>query len=185
MTLRNKLAMAVTVVSLLFFFPGIFLPMLTIDMESGLKSNIANMTVPILYKSNSILHTVVELWDQKVRLVALLIFLFSVVVPMAKAALIVYAALTPNLGFANRSMSIVKSIGKWSMCDVFVVAIFLTYLSTTSGPTTSSHEVFVMGFKISLDVAVQIQSQLETGFYCFLAYCLLSLAALQIYEERN
>ena len=158
--------------------------MLTINIDGSIDANIASMTAPILYKSSSILQTVVDLWDQKVHTVAVLIFLFSVVVPMAKAALLTYAVLTPQVPLANRSMAWVKSIGKWSMCDVFVVAIFLTYLSTTAEPTTSAHEVFVMGFKLNMQVAINMQSQLEIGFYCFLGYCLLSLIALQIYEER-
>lgn len=185
MTKRNKLALFITVISLVCFFPGIFLPMITIDLQSTIDSNIANLTIPILNKSSSILQTVVDLWDQKIYLVSFLIFAFSIVVPLTKAALLIYAILSPKLKLANQSMTIVKSIGKWSMCDVFVVAIFLTHLSTGSDPSRSMHELLIFGFEVKLDVLVNMNSQLESGFYAFLAYCLISLVSLQIYEERS
>lgn len=174
-----------TLISLICFFPGIFLPMITIDLQSTIESNITNVTIPILDKSSSILQTVVDLWNQKIYLVSFLIFSFSIVIPLSKAALLIYAILSPKLALANRSMAIVKSIGKWSMCDVFVVAIFLTHLSTGSDPGRSAHELFILGFQINLDVLVNMTSDLEIGFYAFLSYCLISLISLQIYEERT
>jgi len=185
MTNRNKLALLITVISLFCFFPGIFWPMLTLNMGGSIQSNIANINIPILDKSSSILRTVADLWDQNIQLVSFLILLFSVIVPIIKAALLVHATVSPKLALANRSMAIVKSIGKWSMCDVFIVAIFLTHLSTGTAPSHSSHELSIMGFRLHVDVFITLKSQLEPGFYAFLGYCLLSLLALQIYHPRQ
>ena len=53
----------------------------------------------------------------------------------------------------------VKAIGKWSMADVFVVGVFIAYLSTKSNEA--------------------ISAELYEGFYYFTGYCLISLAAIQ------
>ena len=71
------------------------------------------------------------------------------------------------------------------MADVFVVAIFIAYLSTHSQPNNSSHEAQIMGFNIKFGVNLALKSKLGSGFYFFLAYCLTSLTALQIFSGEK
>jgi paraquat-inducible protein A len=57
-------------------------------------------------------------------------------------------------------------ISKWSMADVFVVGVFLSFLATRSNK--------------------DINAWLHDGFYFFLAYCLISILATQIMDiEEN
>jgi uncharacterized paraquat-inducible protein A len=58
-----------------------------------------------------------------------------------------------------RLFAFVRSISKWAMCDVFVVGVYVAYLSSkaTEG----------------------MDAQIRSGFYWFTAYCLLSLLSLQ------
>jgi hypothetical protein len=41
----------------------------------------------------------------------------------------------------------------------------------------------MMGYNVDVHVLAGMQAQLHVGFWCFLTYCLLSLIALQIYED--
>jgi hypothetical protein len=36
---------------------------------------------------------------------------------------------------------------------------------------------------IDVDVFMHMTAQLEIGFYCFLAYCLLALTSFQLYDD--
>ncbi len=54
----------------------------------------------------------------------------------------------------------VRSISKWAMVDVFVVAIWVAFLAGKA--------------------ADNFDATIERGFYFFVAYCLLSLAAMQV-----
>ena len=89
-----------------------------------------------------------------------LIALFSVAVPFAKATLILLVQFKKDM--ANRSLisKLIKSIGKWSMADVFVVAIFIVLQSA------KTNESFIV--------------EVHSGFYIFTAYCLVSLAGIQL-----
>ncbi len=53
------------------------------------------------------------------------------------------------------SLQFFKMIGKWSMVDVFVVAVFLVYLTANKG-----------------DVS---RAEVEVGLYFFLAYVIVSM----------
>jgi uncharacterized paraquat-inducible protein A len=50
--------------------------------------------------------------------------------------------------------------GKWSMADVFVVAVFLAFLAFSN-----------------MQVGIPTESRVLIGLYFFLGYCLLSLLA--------
>jgi uncharacterized paraquat-inducible protein A len=58
----------------------------------------------------------------------------------------------------------VRSISKWAMVDVFVVGIWVAYLAGKA--------------------ADNFDATIERGFYFFAAYCLISLAALQLLWVR-
>ncbi len=133
--------------------------------------------------SRSILKTVDHLWHHDYRFVAMMIFLFSVMVPVTKGLALTYIIFHQDRGVRKKIFYIIKSIGKWSMCDVFITAIFLVHLSVGAGGARSLSQITLMGQKLNLKVLVEMQANLEIGFWCFLAYCLLSLLALQLYED--
>jgi uncharacterized paraquat-inducible protein A len=57
--------------------------------------------------------------------------------------------------FAHSIIKFFKMIGKWSMVDVFVVAVFLVYLTANKG-----------------DVS---RAEVEVGLYFFLSYVIVSM----------
>ena len=102
---------------------------------------------------------------------ATLILLFSVIVPLTKALLVVVATYMRNMTSRQRVLDFVAGIAKWSMADVFVVGLFITYLAAQAtqrmpGQTTSAP-------------LLAFDAHFGPGFYWFAAYCLFSLASQQ------
>lgn len=182
---RNKCALLLTLGSFLLLIPGLFYPMLSLTIDGGLDSNVGQFSMKILEKNSSIMATIGELKDNQMFLVAFLIFLFSVVVPFLKGVLLTGALLTKKADLQRKVLSFIRAIGKWSMADVFVVAIFLAYLSTRGNPSVSHHQFQVFGFSLKLKAELSMISELGPGFWYFLAYCMVSLIGLQIATEDS
>jgi paraquat-inducible protein A len=173
--IRKHLGFGLNMGALLLFFPGILLPMFALDMEMAATLGSSTLTTPLLNKELSILATVRELWDDQRTLVAALIFIFSICIPLLKTSLLLIAYVKKHTGVESRLLNFVAHIGKWSMADVFVVAVFLAILSTQHSETAASHQISVFGFKLMLDVSTETLSAAGPGFYYFTAYCLVSL----------
>jgi hypothetical protein len=121
-------------------------------------------------QTRSIVGAVRNLYDVGSWLPATLILLFSVVVPVTKSALVSWAAFMRDTASRQKVLDFVETIAKWSMADVFVVALFITYLAalaTQSAPAGSEPPL------------VAFAANFGPGFYWFLAYCLFSLATQQ------
>jgi len=185
MSKRNIFAFLTSIISFFFLIPGVSLSILTIKTRGSVVAPEvgAHFGVRFFDTSNSILNTVHDLFLHDYRFVACMIFLFSVIVPTIKGLLLTFVLLTKQQVIRQKIFQFIKSIGKWSMCDVFIAATFLAYLSSGSKTHGEHHEVVVSGYTLDVNVLVKMTAQLEIGFYCFLAYCLLSLVALQLYEE--
>ena len=173
--IRKHLGFGLNMGALLLFFPGILLPMFALDMEMAATLGSSTLKSALLSKELSILATVRELWDDKRTLVAALIFIFSVCIPLLKTSLVLIAYVKRHTRLESRILNFVSHIGKWSMADVFVVAVFLAILSTSHSETADSQQISLFGFKLMLDVSTETLSAAGPGFYYFSAYCLVSL----------
>jgi len=180
---RNQLAILLTIISFVAFVPGISLSMLKLDMNGSVDSSIGYFSLNFFDTSNSILKTVHDLFHRNNKFVSIMIFLFSIVVPLTKGILFTYVIFSNN-PIRKKVLAFTQSIGKWSMCDVFVVAVFLIYFSSSASNRHSFQEANVMGFSVDIDIGISMQGQLQVGFYCFLTYCLLSLISFQLYKEK-
>ncbi len=139
-------------------------PKLTEALQQGVGE------VEVYTQTRSILGAVRNLYDVGSWLPATLILLFSVVVPVTKSALVTWAVFIRDAASRQRVLDLVETIAKWSMADVFVVALFITYLAaiaTQSAPAGSAPPL------------VAFAATFGPGFYWFLAYCLFSLASQQ------
>lgn len=156
MSIRNVIAFILILVSLACLYPGLFEPILTI---------IVGAEIPILGRinlqesTNSIISTIQSLRKEENYLVAFLILFFSIVVPILKAFLLIILLIVKTLPRRIQIFKFVHNIGKWSMADVFVVGVLIAYLGTSSNDN--------------------VDAQLHNGFYYFLAYCIISLFAIQ------
>ena len=176
---KKHLGFVFNLVALGLFFPGILLTMFSLQMDMAASISGSSLTSTLVNKELSIIATVQELWNDQRLLVAALIFLFSVCIPLLKSVLVTLAYFIKNQLWESRLLHFVASIGKWSMADVFVVAIFLAILSTNHADTASAQQFNLFGFKIALDVSTQTLSAAGEGFYYFTAYCLLALIGSQ------
>ncbi len=100
----------------------------------------------------SVLGTLQTLWESSNYWPFLLIFLFGIVVPVIKSVIIFYLLLAKNP--PARAYHFVTVISKWAMADVFAISIFVAFLGAKVMQNTSA--------------------TLESGFYYFSAYVLLS-----------
>lgn len=120
-------------------------------------------------KTRSIIGTVEELYRAKQWLVAFLIALFSIVVPFVKTVLMIISSLMNNK-FTDISSVVIRLISKWSMADVFVVAIIVAFLAANA--TQQTEELF------------SLTAEFGDGFYYFLGYCLLSILSMQVMNAQ-
>lgn len=131
--------------------------------------------IEVYEQTRSILGSVRRLYEVRSTTAATLILLFSVIVPLTKAALVLWAVLHRDADRRRRTLRLVEGIAKWSMADVFAVALFITYLAaqatqTPSGSTTSA--------------VIAFRAEFGPGFYWFAAYCVVSLGVQQFTARR-
>ncbi len=94
---------------------GITAPLLTLEKMYFFENTV------------SLLSTIYELFDQKEWFLFIIITTFSLCVPLIKISsllLILNLAYTKN-SLLDKTLHIIEIIGKWSMLDVFVVALLL------------------------------------------------------------
>ena len=154
---RNKIGLLLLVISLGLLVPGLYLDLMTLDISFSVpfvgKQNVHNET-------RSILTTIQGLMENGNPVVAFLILLFSVVVPVVKAFSLLAALLMPRMRKGAALHRFVTVISKWAMADVFVVGVFIAFLSTNSDDN--------------------ITAVLHAGYYLFAAYCIVSIIAVQV-----
>jgi uncharacterized paraquat-inducible protein A len=144
---------------------------LTPQITAALQKNVGD--VEVYEQTRSILGTVRRLYEVGSALPATLILLFSVIVPLAKAALVAAAAFMTDAARRQRTLRFVEAIAKWSMADVFVVAIFVAYLAAHATQAPSGAPPLLA-----------FTAHFGAGFYWFTAYCLFSLATQQYTARR-
>lgn len=196
---RARAALALLALAFVALVPGVTLPVIDLtgevekreiaelgkqmvqDESSGLSmfgplaarfidSLNAEGTVQVYHERRSILGTVRELAGHGHWFVAFLIMLFSVLVPVAKGTLLAYSHLGVTNPAKARAFAMANAISKWSMADVFVIAVFVAYLAANA--TQNSDEI------------VRFDAHFGAGLYWFSAYCLLSIASAALLSPR-
>jgi paraquat-inducible protein A len=180
MIIKKHLGFFFNLIAIALFIPGILLPMFSLNMAMTANVSGAKITNTIIDKNLSLLQTIQELWQDDRLLVALLIFAFSISIPVLKFILLSIAYAHKNSRLEISVYKFISQIGKWSMADVFVVAIFLAVLSTNHADTEAQQQLVLFGFKLDFIVSSETLSALGPGFYFFTSYCLLSLLGSSI-----
>lgn len=141
-----------SVLAMITLFYGLVSPilMVTIHKEVEYLGDIV-----LSFESKGIMGSIIKLFETGDIVVAMVILLFSVITPTLKIASLFFVTLFVQSPFAHHLVAFFKMIGKWSMADVFVVAIFLVYLTANKG-----------------DVS---RAEVEVGLYFFLSYVILSM----------
>ena len=140
------------------------------QISAALQKNIGE--VEVYEQTRSIVGAVQRLYEVGSPIPATLILLFSVIVPFGKAALVAWAMTMTGDAARRRTLRFVEAIAKWSMADVFVVAILIAFLAAQASatPTQGPNAAPAM---------IAFTARFGAGFYWFAAYCLFSLASQQ------
>jgi len=136
------------IISLVLLAFGLVMDMLKIDVTANFF-----IDINLFNEKRSVLGTLQTLYESSNYLSFLLIFLFGIIVPLVKSAIIFYILLAKNV--ADKWLQLVSKISKWAMADVFAISIFIAFLGARAMRNTTAF--------------------LEPGFYYFTAYVLLSL----------
>lgn len=111
--------------------------------------------VVLSFESKGVIGSIEKLFESGDVVVALVILLFSVLIPVLKVLSLLIVSLFMRSDFAHGIIKFFKMIGKWSMVDVFVVSVFLVYLTANKGEIS--------------------RAEIEVGLYFFLAYVIVSM----------
>ena len=141
------------------------------QISASLQKNMAE--VQVYEQTRSIVGSVRRLYEVGSPVPATLILLFSVIVPLGKAALVAWSTFIRNAAVRRRTLAFVETIAKWSMADVFVVALFIAYLAARASATPTQGPN-------AAPALIAFSAHFGAGFYWFAAYCLFSLASQQI-----
>jgi paraquat-inducible protein A len=183
MHIRNKISLGLIALSFGLLLPGLTQPVFNLGVDVKVLSSFAEINSQVVEQSKSILGTVSDLYERDRVLVGTLILIFSVVVPFLKGLMLIGGILHKSPIIQLRLYQLVNAIGKWSMADVVVVAVFLVFLSTAENTSATKESINVLGIKLPLEIRMLMDSNLGPGFYWFLAYCLLSLATLHVIKK--
>jgi len=178
----RPLVMAFTLISIIMLLLGITLPMIDIDARlnsfqfSILGSQIDFEEQVLYFQSKSILDvtsTLIKSRGVDMKIVGTLVFLFSVVFPFFKlllSSLYLFVERIRNSKIANQ---VIFYLGKWSMADVFVVAIFMAYIGFYG--ITSAQLNDISSGQGNYQVQTINYSKLSPGALFFTSYCILSI----------
>ena len=171
------------VTSLIFLVNGISIPMIDIEAKISqiifqlLGQNIVFYNQVLFFQSKSILDVVVIListYKIDMVLVGSLIFIFSVLFPGSK---IICSDLSIQNKTKYRSNKWVafftNKSGKWSMADVFVVAIFMAFIGF-NGIINDQLSHLNGGYE-NVQIVTHNGTFLQPGFYLFLLFCVSGL----------
>jgi len=170
------------IIAFVLLLLGLLLPMIDIDARiSNLSFNLLGQPIQfnnqvLYFKSKSILEVVRLMFvqdDLKVMGVGLLILIFSVLFPIMKLVALVFYSFNKRIRSYKLIDYFVFKIGKWSMADVMVIAIFMAYIGFTS---IISSQLDQLGhISKQLEVITSNQSELQSGFYIFTSFVVFSL----------
>lgn len=162
---------------------GVATPM--IDLDAGISQfKFTLMNHPIVFENQVLYFQSKSIWDVfwlmitdvkiQMKLVGVLVVTFSLVFPVAK--LLSMAAYNFRWWNLHRSRIVnffVHQSGKWSMADVLVVAIFMSYIGF-NGVISSQLGNLAMPDS-GVNVIATNGTSLQPGFFVFLGFVLLSL----------
>ncbi len=147
----NKIGILLVATTLVLLFLGLTLP--CIEVSSKMFG-----FIPLGSDKKSILGVIDKLLTTNF-LLAMLLVVFSIIIPVLKLGLTLFLLIVKNSKNNYLVELFVHNVGKWSMVDVFSMAIIVSMLTFDN-----------LRIKI-----FSTEGELMAGFYFFLSYGLLSI----------
>ena len=172
--------------SFLLLFLGVSLPMIEIDARISeinftfLEETISFKNQVLFYKSKSIYEVVTLMMGQNkfdLMVVGALIFLFSVLFPVFKLLSTCLYVISSQLKKNKIIQFFIFKTGKWSMADVFVIAIIMAFIAFEGIISEQLNQLNSVAD--SVDILTTNNSSILFGFYAFTAFVILSLLLSQ------
>lgn len=155
--------------ALSFLYLGLQTPFLEVeafntDLEIQLGMLDINKTFDgrtyYLYQNKSVFQLITLLFTGGNILVGTCLVLFSIGFPLIKLCTSLFVFIKPDTQFSKKSVKVITVLGKWSMADVFISAVFLAVFSFTN-----------------MNSGVDTDSNTLIGLYFFLAFVMLSIVS--------
>lgn len=178
----KDLMLGFTVISIVLLVLGITLPMIDIDARLNafgiqiMGQEISFEEQVLYFQSKSIVEVTKTLWtggSWDLKLVGALILLFSIVFPFIKLVLSILYLYYEKAKTSKTVRTIIFYLGKWSMADVFVVALFMAYIGFYGLVTSQLADISRNDTGFAVETLNY--SKLSPGAFFFTAYCLLSV----------
>ncbi|MBL9149981.1 MAG: paraquat-inducible protein A [Phycisphaerae bacterium] len=116
-------AAAVALAALILLIPANVLPILELEYLGRVSAS-------------TVWGGCVALWNERMWLVATIVFLASIAIPFAKLAAIfylsIYAGTRRMVAFRARLLVALEVVGRWSMLDVFLLAVLVAVIKLDS-----------------------------------------------------
>ena len=100
--ISKHLGFFLNIAAICLFVPGVILPMFSLSMEVTANLGASNLTSELINKELSLLATIKELWQDQRILVASLIFAFSIIIPVMKCFLVIWAYFSRNYNIEKK-----------------------------------------------------------------------------------
>jgi uncharacterized paraquat-inducible protein A len=185
---RPALSRAAVLVLMLFCITmlvgGVLSPMIEVEVRitrldaTLLGSPIEFHEQSLYYRSKTVLEvfqTLLEMHRPAMSLVAVLVLLFSVVFPALKMLALSASLLRPSLLRNNRIVNLLAfELSKWSMADVMVLAIFMSFIAF-NGVIESGLGAIRAEPQVQQLVIPTNSSTLLPGYYLFIGFCVASI----------
>ena len=120
-----EMTVSLTLTAIIFFIPANLLPFMTIELYGNTNSATIWQGTRSLAESGALF-------------IALVVFLASILIPALKLLILLYISLSSNqegnLRIKTRLYHFIESIGRWSMLDIFLLAVMVSIMKL--GPWT-------------------------------------------------
>lgn len=120
------LSFVFSLTALIFYIPANIFPFMTIELYGNRNSS-------------TIWSGITSLMEQRSYAIALVVFLASILIPILKLVILFYLAATGGNGklprFKMHLYQFIEAIGRWSMLDIFLLAVLVAMVKLGSWTT--------------------------------------------------
>lgn len=166
---QRAMGMAFIFSALAFLYLGLNAPLMEIEAyvdDFGISMDLSfaqpelgiEGRVYALYQMKSVLGVIGFLYTGGNIPVAIIILIFSIVFPMIKLVSSLVVFIWPGSKYSKNAILVIEKLGKWSMADVFVAAVFLAFFSFSN-----------------MSLGVETGSSALIGLYFFVAFVVFSI----------
>ncbi len=185
---KSTLSRAAVVVLMLFCIAmlagGVLSPMLEVEVRVT-KIDATLLGTPIEFQQQSLYYrsktvfevfqTLIEMNRPEMKVVGVLVILFSVVFPTLKMLALVAGLFRPALLRTNRFVKLLAfELSKWSMADVMVLAIFMSFVAF-NGVIGSAFDGLRSVPNVQQVLIPTDASKILPGYYLFIGFCVSSI----------